>query len=439
VQVAPPQDSLSRTAAVDPAVLHPWWEVYQPVDYGLTSRMGTEAQFRSMVATCRAAGVGVIVDAVVNHMTGQGTQSYGGKTYTKYNYAGIYSTADFHHSPTDCPQSDGTIHDFNNYTEVTRCELVGLSDLRTETTKVRDTTAAYLNKLLSYGVSGFRVDAAKHVGQADLAAIESRLHRTVDGTTPYIALEIGKGSPGRLSPQAFTGQGAVLGFDAAGQLRDAFKSYPTEHVGDISTLSTFGPGSGLLPSAQSLTFVENHDTERNGDTLSYKDGATNVLATEYLLARGYGRPQVYSSFTFTTSDDSPPSDATGHVTNTVCGAAWTCLDSAVAVRHLVALHNTAGNAPVANQDDSTLNVLAFSRGNRAWIALNNSTKAVTKTFATGLKAGTYCDVVHGGASSTNGRGTCSGPTVKVDKTGRATVSVPAKDAVATEVHALVRG
>lgn len=163
-----------------------------------------------------------------------------------------------------------------------------------------------------------------------------------------------------------------------------------------------------------------------------------MLATEYLLARGYGRPQVYSSFTFTGNDDSPPSDATGHVTNTLCGAVWACLDRAVAVRHLVALHNTAGNAPVANQDDSTLNVLAFSRGNRAWIALNNSTKAVTKTFRTGLRAGTYCDVVHGGASSTNGRGTCSGPTVRVDRAGRATVTVPAKDAVATQVHALVR-
>src|SRR5207244_3719548 len=36
VQVAPPQDSLSRSG---PGPVHPWWEVYQPVDYNLTSRM----------------------------------------------------------------------------------------------------------------------------------------------------------------------------------------------------------------------------------------------------------------------------------------------------------------------------------------------------------------------------------------------------------------
>src|SRR5262245_21373319 len=66
VQVAPPQDSLSRSG---PPPVHPWWEVYQPVDYNLTSRMGNEAQFKAMVATCRRAGVQVIVDAVINHMT----------------------------------------------------------------------------------------------------------------------------------------------------------------------------------------------------------------------------------------------------------------------------------------------------------------------------------------------------------------------------------
>src|SRR5690349_8941018 len=47
VQVSPPQDSLKRTKLGDGSdvVLHPWWEVYQPVDYRLTSRMGSEAQF----------------------------------------------------------------------------------------------------------------------------------------------------------------------------------------------------------------------------------------------------------------------------------------------------------------------------------------------------------------------------------------------------------
>ena len=46
VQVAPPADSLSRDYTTsDAPILHPWWEVYQPVDYRLTSRFGTSAEF----------------------------------------------------------------------------------------------------------------------------------------------------------------------------------------------------------------------------------------------------------------------------------------------------------------------------------------------------------------------------------------------------------
>ncbi len=422
VQVAPPQDSLSKTDGP----VHPWWEVYQPVDYKLTSRMGNEAQFKSMVATCRKAGVKVYVDAVINHMTGQGNLSYGGVSYSKYDYQGIYTSANFHHTPADCPTASGNIDDFNNYLQVTKCELVSLSDLRTETPYVRKTLAAYLNKLIGYGVSGFRVDAAKHIPQADMQAIEKLLHRTADGTRPYIALEVPPGGPGKLSPWAFQGTGDLLGFDFAAQVHDAFKSYTTPPGGNITDLQVFGEQSGLLPSDKSLAFVANHDSERNGSTLSYKDGATYILATEFMLARGYGTPQVYASFAFTGNDDSPPADAGGFITNTDCNHGWVCVDRNTGVANLVGWHNYVGDAKVANWADDGVNLIAFSRGNRGWIALNNGDAAKTMTFKTGLPRVTYCDVIHGNLSA----GHCTGPTVRVDSHGMARVTVPAKDAVA---------
>ena len=58
--------------------------------------------------------------------------------------------------------------------------------------------------------------------------------------------------------------------------------------------------------------MQNHDTERNGDALSYKVGARNTLATEWPLASGYGTPQVYSGFTWDAPDPaSLPTDARG--------------------------------------------------------------------------------------------------------------------------------
>ena len=104
----------------------------------------------------------------------------------------------------------------------------------------------------------------------------------------------------------------MLGLDAVKQLRDAFKSYPATRTSAASPpCKVFGAGSGLTPSRKTLSFVQNHDTERNGDALSYKDGARNILANEYLLASGYGTPQVYAGFAFTTNDDSPPATPTG--------------------------------------------------------------------------------------------------------------------------------
>jgi alpha-amylase len=435
VQVAPPQDSVKRTALGNGSdtILHPWWEVYQPVDYNLTSRMGNEAQFKAMVKTCRKAGVKVYVDAVINHMTGQGSVSYGGKTFTHFDYPGVYTVANFHQKGTDCTSAGGGIEDFNNLIQVRKCELVGLADLRTETDYVRDTLAAYLNKLIGYGVSGFRVDAAKHIGQPDLAAIESRLHRTADGTRPYVALEVFGGGPGILSPFAFQNVGSLLGLDADVQIKSAFKSYPEAHIGSIATLKVFGEDSGLVPGEDELSFVQNHDTERNGDALNYKDGATNTIANEFLLAYGYGKPQVYASFAWTTPDDSPPSDGNGMITNTDCANGWVCVDRYTGVANMVGWHNFVGKAPLANWYDDGANLIAFSRGHKGWIAINNATSAATRTFSTGLARGMYCDIIHGNFA----HGSCSGPTVTVDAGGNATVSVPAKDAVAFDGSVLL--
>jgi alpha-amylase len=436
VQVAPPQDSLKRTATGNGStVLHPWWEVYQPVDYKLTSRMGSEAQFKSMVATCRHAGVKVYVDAVINHMTGQGNLSYGGVSYTKYQYAGLYTAANFHSYPTDCPvppnagsaDREGSIQDFNDYTQVLHCELVGLSDLRTESGYVRDRLAAYLNTLLSYGVSGFRVDAAKHIGQTDLIAIESRLHKTIDGTRPYLALEVSTGSPGRISPFAFQSVGSLLGFDYAGQIHDAFKSYNSPpNDGNIGDLKIFGGQSGLLPSNKEVVFVENHDTERNGSTLNYKD-KNNTIANEFMLAWPHGTPQVYASFAWSAPDDSPPSDANGLVSDTTCdNVHWVCVDRYVGVANMVRWHNYVGSAPVANWYDDGVNLVAFSRGDRGFFSTNNEATAKTVTVQTGLEPGTYCDIVH----ATKLGGSCSAPTVTVNRHGFATITVASYDSVA---------
>ncbi|MGA8209754.1 MAG: alpha-amylase family protein, partial [Nocardioidaceae bacterium] len=429
VQVAPPQNSVKRTELGNgqDQILHPWWEVYQVVDYGLTSRMGSEAQFRSMVRTCRRAGVKVYVDAVINHTTGQGHTSYGGSDYTPYHYPGLYGPSDFHVPTGRCPSGDGGIQDFNNVLQVFRCNLVGLEDLDTGSTSVRRQLAGYLNKLLRYGVSGFRVDAGKHIGQRDLDAIYARLDRTRDGVRPYWALEVFGGGPGVLSPQAFVRSGDVLGLDAAKQIQAAFKSYAgSGNTGSLAGLRVFGRGSGLTSSASTMSFVTNHDTDRNaGEFLGHKDGSTFVLANQWLLAQGYGSPQVYSSFEWTERDDSPPSTSEGIITDTVCGQGWTCDHRTPGILAMVRWHHRVGRAPRRHFWSDQANVIAFSKGSRGWAAFNNGTVDRQIRVRTGMRPGRYCDSVH----DTRG-GRCDGATVRVGRGGVARVTVPAKDAVA---------
>ena len=249
VQVSPPQDSLKRTAAdqadqADPAtgavsVRQPWWEVYQPVDLALTSRFGNEQQFKAMVTACRRAGVKVDVDTGINDGVGQGLTSYGGQTYDTpdpYDQPAVpWTPGSFHVPQGECPTADGGIADLNNVRQVTRGNLSGLHDLRTETPYVRGKITGYLDTLIGYGVCGFRVDAAKHIGQSDPDAIRDGLHKTKDGTRPYWALEVLGGGPGSLAPEAFTAYGTVLGLDGVKQIRDAFHSYTPDRVGSIAT------------------------------------------------------------------------------------------------------------------------------------------------------------------------------------------------------------
>jgi alpha-amylase len=413
VQVAPPEESVTLASQS-----HPWWEVYQPVSYQVSSRMGNRTAFAAMVTACHNAGVKVYADAVLNHMTGQGNTGYAGTTFTdKYTYPGLYGSQDFHHYPADCPNSDGQIHDYNNQTDVQKCELSQLSDLRTESSYVRGKLAGYLNDLISLGVDGFRLDAAKHIDAADISAIKAQLTKSV-----LLYQEVMPG--GAVNPPAYEGIGKVLEFIYGQKLKEQFG-------GSIANLQTFGQSWGMEPSSASVTFVDNHDTDRNGSTLSYKNGSTYQLANIFSLAWGYGQPQVYASFTFAGSDQSPPADTGGFVTATDCGSigTWLCQDRQQATLGMVGWHNAVAGQSVANWWSDGNNVISFSRGSAGFVAINNTYAAVTRTFSTGMAASSYCDVIHGTPSGSS----CSGPLVTVDGAHNATITVPAQGAVAFDI------
>ncbi|MEU3618533.1 carbohydrate-binding module family 20 domain-containing protein [Streptomyces sp. NPDC006872] len=399
VWVAPPSESLKQSNSY-------WWDVYQPYSYSLNGRFGTAAQFAAMVTACHTAGVKVYTDAVINHTAAQTGVGYNGTTLTNKYDTADWDPDDFHTS-AECSDSDLIIDDWSNLNEIQNCELLGLPDLETEDDDVRSGIAAFLNKQIALGVDGFRIDAAKHIPVADLNAIWAKLSDTASGADPYIFQEVYPGSTPAASD--YYASGDVLDFTYASRLKSAFQG----NVSDLESLAS----SGILTPANSVSFVTNHDTERNGLHMSYKDGDTYRLANVFELAYKWSTPTIYSGFEWSSSDQAPPNSG-GFVTDTNCSAGWYCLQRDTAITGMVKWHNAVGSAAVANWSTKSSSVIGFGRGTGGYIALNNGSSAATYTFATGMADGTYANVVDNGATTV----TVSG--------GNATLTVPAKSAIA---------
>jgi glycosidase len=56
--------------------------------------------------------------------------------------------------------------------------------------QLKTTQAKYMNDLLSIGVTGFRVDAAKHMWVADIEALQAKLNDVNSGGRPYFYMEV---------------------------------------------------------------------------------------------------------------------------------------------------------------------------------------------------------------------------------------------------------
>lgn len=132
----------------------------------------------------------------------------------------------------------------------------------------------------------------------------------------------------------------------------------------------------MLAPTNSVSFVTNHDTERNGMHMSYKDGDTYKLANVFQLAYKWSTPTVYSGFEFSSSDQAPP-NSNGFVTDTNCSSGWYCLQRDTAITGMVKWHHAVGSESVAISSTKSSNVIGFGRGTASCVAINNGSSTVT--------------------------------------------------------------
>ncbi|PVG03687.1 glycoside hydrolase [Serendipita vermifera] len=396
---------------------HIRFDASQPVSYAIVSNRGNREQFAAMIKACNAAGV--IADAVTNHMSGaeSGVGTANSK-FTHYDYPGTYQVQDFHHcglAPND------NIQDYSNRDQVQKCQLEGLADLATDTDYVQGRIAEYLRDLLSLGVTGLRMDAAKHIASSDLSNILGRV-----GPVPYITQEVIYGNNEPVQPSEYVQNGNVQEFRYTDTLKWAF----TE--GGIDSLQDFG-NRGWLAGSTANVFVANHDTER-GSSLSYKYPSNlYTLASVFSLAHPYGaNPTILSSYMFDGRDDGAPNNWQGTCTGNTGANGWLCQHRWSPIAGMVGFRNTVGSAVLQNWQTGINQQIAFSRGSSGFVAINNGDEDWSKTFTTGLPDATYCDVYAGPMTSSG----CAGTSYKVTN-GSVNITIPGRTAVALHTGAVV--
>lgn len=403
VQVSPPQKSITRSE---------WWSRYQPLSYEITGRGGSRTEFQSMVSRCKAVGVDIYVDAVINHMAALD------RSFPEVPFG----PNDFHNCTDNINYADRF--------SVQNCDLVGLNDLRTGSEYVRQTIANYMNDLIGLGVAGFRLDASKHMPTGDIAAIKAKLSQDV-----YIFQEV-IGAPGEaVQPSEYTQNGDVTEFNYERTLGFYFKGRGP--LKDLRNIRTF---SGWLPSNDAVVFVSNHDDQRqNADaTLTYKDsGDLYYIGEIFSLAYPYGYPKVMSSYRFEDHDQGPP--ANGVHSGDACGANWICEHRWRGVANMAEFRNvTRSRFELSNWWDNGNNQIAFGRGNLGFVVINREDNVgLNQTLQTGMPAGQYCDIVNG--EFDKGDSSCDGPVITVNSDGTASFNVDSINASAIHAGAKLGG
>lgn len=288
-----------------------WWARYQPQDYRVIDNpLGNTESFRAMAQRLAAVGVRLHADIVVNHMANEsGLRS-------DLNYPGQRVLDRYAADPAyfqrqrlfgDLSQNllsplafreARCINDYNNVFQVQNWRLcggggdTGLPDLN-DSDAVVSQQRLYLEALKQLGVSGFRIDATKHMTGKQIARIFTP--EIVANTFVYgeVITGSGLGDPEYqlyLLPYLDSSGHAAYDFTMHASLRRAFA-----FGGNLAELANPLERGQALPDQRAVTFTVTHDMPNNsGFRGQLLDPVDETLAYAYILGRNQGTPMLYS-------------------------------------------------------------------------------------------------------------------------------------------------
>ncbi|KAH7729210.1 Protein C50B6.7 [Aphelenchoides avenae] len=458
VQVSPAMEHITLNENND----MPWYVRYQPVSYQLSSRSGNEQEFQQMVDTCNKVGVRIVVDVVLNHMTGlnqkKGANGIGSSGSSDFDAtAGVeyFPGVPFGKDNFNDPRCDHDIQQWdyqNNATAVKECRLAKLLDLNQGDSYVRGKMLEYLNRFVDMGVAGFRFDASKHMWPEDLknllAGVKD-LRADIFGANqrPFAVHEVIDRGGEAVHVNEYIAIGRYTNFNFGAAVSAAAKKQA-----DFGNMVNLGPGYGYgnLGDNDVLNFIDNHDNQRDEPpyVANYKDGDNYKLAVGFMLGWTYGYARVMSSYYFNAHDQGPPHEGpeTGFKTKSptinqftkTCNAdsGWVCEHRWPEIRRMAQFRSvTAGTAAAVIRTGR--NFLSFAREGKGYFALNNdgTYDYYVRDAVTTLPAGDYCDVFSGELKGNS----CTGLKITVSDKGIASFDVPPNKIVAFHIDSRIGG
>ena len=154
----------------------------------------------------------------------------------------------------------------------------------------------------------------------------------------------GKGDPVGLRPGDYAKNGLIQEFAATWDLKRMFTT------GGIGYMANWGESWNYDASKDVNVFVANHDTDRNGDSLTPKS-ANNAykLANIFLLGWNYVFPTVYSGYDWTNKDIGAPQNAQGYTNAVTCGSnGWRCDHRSNEFKNMAMFRKKAAGKKVTN-------------------------------------------------------------------------------------------
>lgn len=253
---------------------------YHPVYwFNHRSAFGTEAQLRSMISTFKEKGTGIIEDVVINHRASVNSnwlsfpaETYKGETYqlTAADICQDDEARDNGYSPTGAKDTGDA--------------WGGARDLDHSGANVQKNVIAYEDFLLNdLGYTGFRYDfvkgyAAKYVGLYNQkSGVEFSVGECWDGNKSVVTNWL---NGTRIDGQI---QSAAFDFPMKYYINDAFSD------GNWSRLNGGALCDDSKYSRYAVTFVDNHDTGRQGECPLY----ANVEAANAFILTMPGTPCVW--------------------------------------------------------------------------------------------------------------------------------------------------